>query len=48
MLYTYNLIISNIGEFSITIPLNLFTIAIIGLFDIPGLLALIILKQVGL
>lgn len=48
MLYAYNLIISNIGEFNIIMPINLFTIVAVGLFDIPGLLALVILKQVGL
>ena len=44
MLYAYNLIASN---FNITIPINFFTIITVGLLDIPGLAALIILKTVG-
>ena len=44
ILYTYNLIASS---FNITIPINIFTIITVGLLDIPGLAALIILKTVG-
>ena len=44
MIYAYNLIASN---FNITIPINFFTIITVGLFDVPGLPALIILKTVG-
>lgn len=45
LLYAYNLIAVT---FNITIPINLFTIITVGLFDIPGLAALIILKTIGL
>lgn len=45
MLYTYNLIAAT---FNIVVPINFFTIIIVGLLDIPGLAALVILKIVGL
>lgn len=45
LLYAYNLIAVT---FNITIPINLFTIMIVGLLDIPGLTSLIVLKLVGL
>lgn len=45
MLYAYNLIAVT---FNITVPINLFTIATVGLLDIPGLFSLVILKIVGL
>ena len=45
LLYAYNLIAVT---FNITIPINLFTIITVGLLDIPGLAALIILKTIGL
>ena len=45
LLYAYNLIAVT---FNITIPINLFTIFIVGILDIPGLAALIIFKLVGL
>ena len=45
MLYAYNLIAS---AFNITIPINVFTILTVGLLDIPGLAALIILRTIGL
>ncbi len=45
MLYAYNLIAES---FNITVPINLFTIVTVGLLDIPGLAALIILKELGL
>jgi len=45
LLYAYNLIAVT---FNITVPINLFTIITVGLLDIPGLAALIILKLVGL
>jgi len=45
LLYAYNLIAV---AFNITIPINLFTIIITGLFDIPGLVGLILLKIIGL
>ena len=45
MLYAYNLIAE---AFNITIPINIFTIITVGLLDIPGLAALIILKTIGL
>ena len=44
LLYAYNLIAQT---FNITIPINLFTIAAVGIFDIPGIIALIVLKIVG-
>ena len=44
MLYAYNLIAVT---FNITIPINFFTIMTVGLLDIPGLAALIILKTIG-
>ena len=45
LLYAYNLIAVT---FNITVPINLFTILTVGLLDIPGLAALVILKLVGL
>ncbi len=45
MLYAYNLIAL---AFNITVPINLFTITTVGLLDIPGLLALVVIKIVGL
>ena len=45
MLYAYNLIASS---FNITVPINIFTIITVGLLDIPGLAALIILKNIGM
>ena len=45
MLYAYNLVAE---RFNITIPINIFTIITVGLLDIPGLAALIILKTFGL
>lgn len=45
LLYAYNLIAVT---FNITVPINLFTIVTVGLLDIPGLAALVILKLVGL
>ena len=45
LLYAYNL---TAVAFNITVPINLFTIITVGLLDIPGLAALIILKLVGL
>ena len=45
LLYAYNLIAVT---FNITVPINLFTIITVGLLDIPGLAALIILKTIGL
>ena len=45
LLYAYNLIAVT---FNITIPINLFTIFVVGILDIPGLAALVILKLVGL
>lgn len=45
LLYAYNLIAVT---FNIMVPINLFTIITVGLFDIPGLLALLIIKIVGL
>lgn len=45
MLYGYNLIAQT---FNITVPINLFTIMAVGLLDIPGLAALVILKKIGL
>ena len=47
LIYVYNLIISNING-NLVIPINIFTMIITIFFDIPGLLALIILKQIGL
>ena len=45
LLYAYNLIAVT---FNITIPINLFTIITVGILDIPGLAALIVLKLIGL
>lgn len=45
MLYAYNLLAAT---FNIVVPINFFTIIIVGLLDIPGLAALVILKIVGL
>ena len=44
LLYAYNLIAIT---FNINIPINIYTIITVGLLDIPGLAALIILKTVG-
>ena len=43
LLYAYNLIAMT---FSVTIPINLYTIFIVGFFDIPGLIAIISLKLI--
>ncbi len=45
MLYAYNLIART---FNITIPINLYTIITVGLFDIPGISGLLALKLIGL
>lgn len=45
LLYAYNLIAVT---FNITVPINLFTIFIVGILDIPGLAAIIALKLIGL
>lgn len=45
MLYAYNLIAVT---FNMTLPINIFTIITVGLLDIPGLAALIILKTIGM
>ena len=45
LLYAYNLIAVT---FNITVPINLFTILTVGLLDIPGLAALVVLKLIGL
>lgn len=45
MLYAYNLIAVT---FNITIPINFFTILLVGFLDIPGLVALLALKLIGL
>lgn len=45
LLYAYNLIAVT---FNITVPINLFTISTVGLLDFPGLLALVVIKIVGL
>ena len=45
LLYAYNLIAVT---FNITVPINLFTITTVGLLDFPGLLALVVIKIVGL
>ena len=47
MLYAYNLIVSSLS-YNVTLPINLFTIVITGFFDIPGLLALVVIKTIGL
>ena len=44
LLYAYNLIAITFG---ITIPINLYTIFTVGIFDIPGLIALVVLKLIG-
>ena len=41
ILYAYNIITSKIGFY---IPINIYTILLITLLDLPGLLILIILK----
>lgn len=45
VLYGYNLIATN---FNMVIPINIFTIVIIGLLGCPALLALLILKVIAL
>ena len=45
LLYAYNLIAVT---FNITVPINLFTILTVGLFDFPGILALVALKIIVL
>ena len=45
LLYAYNLIAST---FNLVIPINFFTILIVGLFDIPALFCLVIIKLIGL
>ncbi len=45
LLYAYNLIAQ---IFNITVPINLYTIFTVGIFDIPGLIGLIALKIIGL
>lgn len=45
LLYAYNLIAVT---FNITVPINLFTIFVVGILDIPGLGALVVLKLIGL
>ena len=44
ILYTYNMIAVN---FNMIIPINLWTILFIGIFDFPALVTLIILKIWG-
>lgn len=45
MLFTYNLIANT---FNLTIPINFLTITFVGLFDIIGLVTLILIKYIGL
>ena len=45
MLFTYNLIANT---FNLTIPINFITIIFVGLFDIVGLVTLILIKFIGL
>ena len=45
LLYAYNLIAVT---FQITVPINLYTIITVGFFDVPGLIALVVLKLIGL
>ena len=44
LLYTYNMIAVN---FNMIIPINLWTVLFIGIFDFPALVTLIILKIWG-
>lgn len=45
LLYAYNLIAVT---FNITIPINLFTIFFVGIFDVVGLTTLVLVKLFGL
>ena len=44
-IYAYNVIAVT---FNLTIPINLFTIIIVGIFDFSGLITLVLLKTIGL
>ena len=45
LLYTYNLIAVT---FFVTIPINFYTILVVGFLDFPGLIALVSLRLIGL
>lgn len=45
LLYAYNLIASS---FNISIPINLFTLVIVSIFDVFGITGLVIIKMIGL
>ena len=44
LLYTFNVIAVN---FNIVLPINLWTIAFTGVFNISGLIVLLIIKTIG-
>ena len=44
MIYAYNLIAVT---FNLTIPINFITILTVGIFDVVGLTALVLLKVIG-
>lgn len=43
MLYTFNILVSKTG---LIIPINIYSIAIVSLLDIPGILLLLLLKKI--
>ena len=45
MLFAFNLIANT---FNIIVPINFFTIIIVGIFDVPGLIALVFIKLIGM
>lgn len=45
VIYAYNMIAVN---FNLIIPINIWTILFVGLFDIPGIITLIIIKIWGI
>ena len=44
MLYTFNVIAVN---FNIVLPINVWTIAFTGIFNVSGLIILLIIKTIG-
>ena len=44
LIYAFNIIAVN---FNIVVPINVWTISYISMFDIPGLVVLVIIKTIG-
>ena len=44
LIYAFNIIAVN---FNIVVPINIWTISYISIFDIPGLVMLVIIKTIG-